>query len=36
MRAITISDVGKIYPNGTRALEGVNIEVNDGEFEKKT
>ena len=26
MGAINISSVGKIYPNGTRALEDVNIE----------
>ena len=32
MGAIRIKDVGKIYPNGTRALEDVNIEINDGEF----
>ena len=32
MGAIHISSVGKIYPNGTRALEDVNIEINDGEF----
>jgi multiple sugar transport system ATP-binding protein len=32
MGAIKITDVGKIYPNGTRALEDVNIEINDGEF----
>ena len=32
MGAINITSVGKIYPNGTRALEEVNIEVNDGEF----
>ena len=32
MGAIKISSVGKIYPNGTRALEDVNIEINDGEF----
>jgi multiple sugar transport system ATP-binding protein len=32
MGAIKISTVGKIYPNGTRALEDVNIEINDGEF----
>ena len=32
MGAIKIKDVGKIYPNGTRALEDVNIEINDGEF----
>jgi len=32
MGAIKISSVGKIYPNGTRALEDINIEINDGEF----
>jgi len=32
MGAINISSVGKIYPNGTRALEDVNIKINDGEF----
>ncbi len=32
MGAINITDVGKIYPNGTRALENVNIEIHDGEF----
>ena len=32
MGAISINSVGKIYPNGTRALEDVNIEINDGEF----
>ena len=32
MGAIKIIDVGKIYPNGTRALGDVNIEINDGEF----
>ena len=32
MGAININSVGKIYPNGTRALENVNIEINDGEF----
>src|SRR5210317_1493101 len=32
MGAIKIKYVGKIYPNGTRALEDVNIEINDGEF----
>jgi multiple sugar transport system ATP-binding protein len=32
MGDIKITDVGKIYPNGTRALEDVNIEINDGEF----
>ena len=32
MGAININSVGKIYPNGTRALEDVNIAINDGEF----
>ena len=32
MGAIKITSVGKIYPNGTRALGDVNIESNDGEF----
>ena len=32
MGAININNVGKVYPNGTRALEDVNIEINDGEF----
>ncbi len=32
MGAINISSVGKVYPNGTRALEDVDIEINDGEF----
>ena len=32
MGAINIKSVGKVYPNGTRALEDVNIEINDGEF----
>ena len=32
MGAINITDIGKVYPNGTRALENVNIEINDGEF----
>jgi len=32
MGAININNVGKIYPNGTRALEDVNIEINDGKL----
>ena len=32
MGAIDIKSAGKIYPNGTRALEDVNITINDGEF----
>ena len=30
MGAININNVGKIYPNRTRALEDVKIEINDG------
>ena len=29
---IGFEDVGKIYPGGTRAIEGVNFEIEDGEF----
>jgi len=29
---VTFSDVGKIYPDGTRALEGLTLDVADGEF----
>ena len=32
MGAIDIKSAGKFYPNGTRALEDVNITINDGEF----
>ena len=32
MGAIDIKSAWKIYPNGTRALEDVNITINDGEF----
>ena len=32
MGAIGIKSAGKIYPNGTRALEDVSITINDGEF----
>ena len=32
MGAIKVNSVGKIYPDGTRALEDVSIEINDGEF----
>ena len=32
MGSIDIKSAGKIYPNGTRALEDVNITINDGEF----
>jgi len=29
---IAFEDVGKVYPGGTRAIEGVNFEITDGEF----
>ncbi len=32
MGAIDIKSAGKIYPNGTRALDDVSITINDGEF----
>ena len=32
MATIAFEDVGKIYPGGTRAIEGVNFEIIDGEF----
>ena len=32
MGAIDIKSAGKIYPNGTRALEDVSITINNGEF----
>ncbi len=32
MAGITMEEVGKIYPDGTRAVEGVNIDIADGEF----
>ena len=32
MAAITLEDIGKIYPDGTRAVGQVNIDVRDGEF----
>jgi multiple sugar transport system ATP-binding protein len=32
MADVTFSDAGKVYPNGTRALEGFDLEVADGEF----
>ncbi|MBT8202291.1 MAG: sn-glycerol-3-phosphate ABC transporter ATP-binding protein UgpC [Acidimicrobiia bacterium] len=32
MATIGFEDVGKIYPGGTRAIEGVNFEIADGEF----
>jgi multiple sugar transport system ATP-binding protein len=32
MANITFSGVGKIYPGGTRAIEGVDFDIEDGEF----
>ncbi|MDT4938563.1 MAG: multiple sugar transport system ATP-binding protein [Pseudonocardiales bacterium] len=32
MAAIVVSHVGKVYPDGTRAVGDLNIEVEDGEF----
>jgi multiple sugar transport system ATP-binding protein len=32
MAQITFDDIGKIYPDGTRALEDVTFDIDDGEF----
>jgi multiple sugar transport system ATP-binding protein len=32
MASITLEDIGKIYPDGTRAVGELNLTVNDGEF----
>ena len=32
MASITLEDLGKIYPDGTRAVGSVNLEIKDGEF----
>ena len=32
MASITLEDLGKIYPDGTRAVGSVNLEIHDGEF----
>ena len=32
MGAIEIKSAGKVYPNGTRALSDVTIDIEDGEF----
>ena len=32
MASITLDDIGKIYPDGTRAVGHVDLVVNDGEF----
>src|SRR5437879_9010967 len=32
MASITLSHVGKVYPDGTRAVSDLNIDITDGEF----
>ncbi len=32
MAEVTFNQVGKIYPGGTRAVEGMDLEIRDGEF----
>ena len=32
MTAVTFSQVGKVYPDGTRAVEDLDLDVSDGEF----
>jgi ABC-type sugar transport system ATPase subunit len=32
MTSLTLRDIEKIYPNGTRALKGINLDIRDGEF----
>ena len=32
MTAVTFSQVGKVYPDGTRAVEDLDLDVGDGEF----
>ncbi|RMC33256.1 sn-glycerol-3-phosphate import ATP-binding protein UgpC [Paracoccus alkanivorans] len=32
MASITLDNLGKVYPGGTRAVGGVNIDIEDGEF----
>ena len=32
MTAVTFTDVAKVYPDGTRAVSGLNLEIEDGEF----
>jgi multiple sugar transport system ATP-binding protein len=32
LAGITLEGVGKIYPDGTRAVTGVDLDINDGEF----
>jgi multiple sugar transport system ATP-binding protein len=32
MASVTFNDVSKIYPDGTRAVNGIDLEIQDGEF----
>ena len=32
MAAVTFNGVGKVYPDGTRAVTDLNLEIGDGEF----
>ena len=32
MAGVTFDDVSKIYPDGTRAVNDIDLEINDGEF----
>ena len=32
MAAVTFEDVSKIYPDGTRAVNDIDLEIQDGEF----
>ena len=32
MSGISLQNLTKVFPNGTRALEGINLEVKNGEF----
>ena len=32
MTSLMLRDIEKIYPNGTRALKGINLDIRDGEF----
>ena len=32
MAAVTLSRIEKVYPNGFKAVHGVDLEVRDGEF----
>ena len=32
MASVTLESIGKIYPGGVRAVEGVDLHIADGEF----